>query len=78
MIQDKIKKGDLLKANTRMRGHYFSQSQGGVNILIDKGTLLMALADVLLIDDTAQVEVILDNKIVSVDISEENQLGVVG
>ena len=77
MNSAKIKKGDLLKANTRMWGNYFSQSRGSVNIRITKGTLLMALADELIIDGTAQIEVILDNKIASIDIGEENQIGLV-
>ena len=77
MNSTKIKKGNLLKANTRMWGHYFLQSHGNVNIRILKDTLLVALTDEMSIGGLVQVETILDNKIVSITISEESQFGVI-
>ena len=78
MIQDKIKKGDLLKAQRNMWGSFFDPNYGNVNIEIKKSTMFVAVSDEILNISHGRCEVagFIDNKIVTIRIKEEKQFRV--
>ena len=77
MIQDKIKKGDLIKANRSMWGNFFNPNYGSINIEIKENTLFVAVSDEIIVAGRSEIFGLIDNRIVSIGIRDENQLQVV-
>jgi hypothetical protein len=78
MTQDKIKKGDLIKANRDMWGSYLSH-YGHVNFEIKKNIMFLVLSDQTFIPEASIIEVngLIDNKIVTIIVKDKEQLSVV-
>ena len=79
MIQDKIQKGDLVRANRNMWGHYFLPDYGNINIEIKKNMMFVVTKGEIFhpASGHCEIQAFIDNKIIAINIKESNQLGIV-
>lgn len=79
MTRDKFKKGDLIKTGNKMWGYYFSPNFGNVNIEIEKNTIFIVTSspeETFNPDTLEEIQCLIDNKIVAINLKEEDQLEV--